>query len=161
MRPGVALEEILPRREPAPADPAPLAERLQLCSRLLGVAAEELEALERGDHLKRYALAERREELLHELHPPAAGEDPAGEESRGPGPDELLLLLPQEVARLLAEALYELEEREEEERRMQDRWSSLEEDALRAMHVGGKIVSLRTGRYPNQPRSDASLDLRF
>ena len=47
MRPALSFEEALPRPEPA-VDPAvPLAERLQLCSRLLAVAADELTALER------------------------------------------------------------------------------------------------------------------
>ena len=49
MRSALSFEEALPRPEPA-IDPAvPLAERLQLCSRLLAVAADELTALERGD----------------------------------------------------------------------------------------------------------------
>lgn len=162
IRPALSFEEVLPRSEPAPApEPPPLAERLQLCSRLLAVAAEELEARERGDHLKRYQLAEKREEIIHELHPVAATEDTAAGDPRSTTTDELLLLLPQEVAKTLAEVLYELEEREEEERRMQDRWSSLEEDALKAIHVGGKIISLRAGSYPDRPRSNASLDLRF
>ena len=158
IRPGLSFDEVLPHPEPVPAEPTPLAARLQLCSKLLALAAEELDALEQGDHLKRYQLAGQRDEVVREMHPADPAEDG---DSRPPGTDELMLLLPQEVARALAEALYELEEKEEEERRMQDRWSSLEEDALKAIHVGGKIVSLRAGRYPNQPRSDARLDLRF
>lgn len=162
MRTSLAFEEALPRPEPEPQEEHPLADRLHACARLLEVAADELAAMERGDAIKRRELAELRDELVREIHPPTLGDrEPEDEEDRGPTADELLLLLPQEVAKLLAEVLYELEEREEEERRMHDRWSSLEEDALRAMHVGGRIVSLRAGRYPEKPRHESGLDLRF
>lgn len=102
-----------------------------------------------------------RDELMGTIHNPQPADPEAEGEERRHSAEEFLLLLPQEVAKLLAEVLYELEERDEEERRMQDRWSSLEEDALKAIHVGGRIVALRTGRYPDQRRSDAGLDLRF
>ena len=164
MRPALSFEEALPRPEPA-IDPAvPLAERLQLCSRLLAVAADELTALERGDLAKRRDLAEEREALVLELRPQAEGDaQVAGEDGEDGAEvdDRLFLPLPQRIARILADALDQLEERKEEERRMQDRWSSLEGDALKAVHVGGTIVSLRGGRYPDQPLSKASLDLRF
>ena len=41
----------------------------------------------------------------------------------------------------VAEALEALQLRDDEERRMQDRWSLIEEDALKAMHVDGRIDS--------------------
>jgi hypothetical protein len=159
MRSTVSFEEALPRPEAAPAEPVPLAERLQLCSRLLAVAAEELVALEHGEVTKRRELGEQREELMLQLQP--SRPDERLEDGPPVVESEFVLPVPQQVAQVLAEVLYQLEEREEEERRMQDRWSSLEEDALKAIHVGGKIVALRAGRYPNQPRSDARLDLRF
>jgi hypothetical protein len=159
MRPAVSFEEALPRPQPAVDRPVPLAERLQLCSRLLAVAADELDALERGDLAKRRHLAEEREALVLELQPRSRAE---ADDDDGPEEEDgLNLPLAQQIARIIAEAVDQLEEREEEERRMQDRWSSLEGDALKAVHVGGKIASVRRGRYPNQPHSEARLDLRF
>lgn len=159
MRSVLAFEETLARPEPSAPEPHPLADRLHACSRLLAVAADELEARERGDLTKRRELSQLREELVREIQP--SPQDLEDEAAEGAGPEELLLEMPQQIARLLADALYELEEREEEERRMQDRWSTLEEDALKAMHVGGKIAALRAGRYPVQRPKDARLDLRF
>lgn len=156
MHPRLSFDQVLAPAGKAPVDPPPLSSRLELCSRLLAVAAEELDALARGDHLKRYQLADQREELVREIRPADDGPD-----HRPATTDELMLLLPQEVARALAEALYELEEREEEVRRMQDRWTSLEEDALKVIHGSGRIASVRAGHYPDRPRSDARLDLRF
>jgi hypothetical protein len=161
MRSGVAFQETLPRPEPAPREPHPLADRLQACSRLLATAADELAALERGDSTKRRELSELREEIVREMLPTAASDGEEADDDDVATPPTHAALLPHVVAELLAEVLDALEEREEQERRMHDRWSSLEEDALKAIHVGGRIVSLRAGRYPNETPNDARLDLRF
>lgn len=162
MQRALSFEEVLPRPQTAPApEPPRLADRLRLCARILAAAADELGALERGELVKRNELATERAALATDLLSSLAKEDAEAEDESAVDADGLLLLLPQEVANLLSEGLYCLEEREEQERRMQDRWSSLEEDALKAIHVGGKIISLRAGSYPDRPRSNASLDLRF
>lgn len=160
----LAFRDTLPVREAPAPEELPLAQRLRACSRLLDTAARELTAQDNADTAKRRELSELRHELAREIQSPVVDSEDSEaekeEESEAPA-GELQLLLPQEVARLLAEALYALEERDEEERRMQDRWSSLEEDALKAMHAGGRIVSLRAGRYPEHTPTDARLDLRF
>lgn len=153
MRGVVAFEEALARPEAAAPEGDPLEQRLRDCSRLVTLVADELAALERGDAAARRTLAEARESLLREIFP-----DP--ERSEG-DEDGVRFPLDARIADLLAEALEALRLRELEERRMQDCWSSLEEDALKAIHVGARIISLRAGRYENGPPHDASLDLRF
>jgi hypothetical protein len=153
MKGATVFEEALARpEEAAPAPEEPLADRLRSCSRLLSLAADEVAALGRGDGARRRELAEAREELVEEMFA-----------SRVEGEEEgaILRSIPERIAELLIEALTSLEQREEEERQMQDRWSLLEEDALRAMHVGGRIVSPRAGRYENRFLQDKQLDVRF
>ena len=159
----LAFRDVLPKPEPEEAAPAadPIRDRLQACSRLLALAADELAALERGDLKAKRELARAREELAREIDPATAVSGEEDDGTAGTAAQGLLLPLPQQVARLLAEVLYRLEEREEEERRMQDRWSSLEEDALKAMHTGSRIAPVRAGRYRREPEADARLDLRF
>lgn len=157
MRSAAGFEEALALPEPAEVAVPPLADRLQAYARLLTLAADELAALEQGNLARRREISEEREELTLELLSP-----PPADEALTEDPEELdSASLPDRIAMLLAEVLDALESRDEEERRMQDRWSSLEGDALRAIHVGGRIVSLRAGRYPNEPQLDTSLDVRF
>jgi hypothetical protein len=153
MRGVVAFEDALARPEPAAPEGDPLEQRLRGCSRLVTLVADEMAALDRGDVVAGRQLAEARESLLRETFPVPEGSE--GDE------DGVRFPLDVRIAELLAEALEALHLRELEERRMQDCWSSLEEDALKAIHVGGRIVSLRAGRYQNGPSHDASLDLRF
>ena len=153
MRPVVAFEDALARPEPAAPEGDPLEQRLRGCSRLMALVADEMAAVGRGDGAARREIATARESLLREIFPlPEGSED----EAAGVG-----FRLDRRIAELLAEAFDALHLREMEERRMQDCWSSLEEDALKAIHVGTRIISLRAGRYENGPPHDASLDLRF
>jgi hypothetical protein len=153
MRTVVAFEDALARPEPAAPEGDPLEQRLRGCSRLVTVVADELAALGRGDAALRRELAAARESLLREVFPMPEGSEDEEDGVRSP--------LDVRLAELLAEALEALHLRDLEERRMQDCWSSLEEDALKAIHVGTRIISLRAGRYENGPTHDASLDLRF
>lgn len=141
--------------DPEPPEQNALAERLRICSRLLSTAADELEALERAELTKWRELAEARAALVRELRPEREEEDPPI------GVDPADLPVSAEVASVVGEVFEVLDAREQAERRMQDTWSSLEEDALKAMHAGGGIAALRSGRYPSHLPADARLDLRF
>ena len=160
MRTLPRFEETLEHSETVTREDS-LGDRLQAYSRLLALAADELAALERSDTAKRRELADERDELTREilLQLESAESHPEGE-ARG---DEEFLAPPlaYRLSALLAEALDALEQHEEEERQMQDRLASLEENALRAIHVGGRIVSLRSGRYEGAPPLEARFDVRF
>lgn len=172
--PTLTYREALAPAEPSAPDEPILAERLRACARLLEATADELVAMSSGDVVKRREAAAARADLIRELcvaleEEPAAAEkgeddgmgDPSAHPSRDSERGALEVRLPREVAKVLADALDALEERDEEERRMQDRWASLEGDALKAIHVGGRIMSLRAGRYPEGRQTDPRLDLRF
>jgi hypothetical protein len=156
MRSAHGFGEALALPDPAGAEDTPLAERLHAFSRLLALAADELAALEQGDHTKRRELSEARDELMQTMQEPASAEDAESDDL-----PPVSISLPDQLWSLISEALDSLEQRESEERRMQDRWSSLEGDALRAMHVGGRIVPLRAGRYPADTATESGLDVRF
>lgn len=148
----MSFDEQLARLETSQDGGHSVSDRLLAFSRLLTVVADELEALERRDMAKRRELAEARDKLTRELQNTAEGEA----DELTPCPQ-----LADELSRLLAGVLEALQHNEEEERWTQIRWSSLEEDALRAIHVGGRIVSLRSGRYPDERPLDARVDVRF
>ena len=153
MRAVVAFEDALARPESPAPEGDPLEQTLRGCSRLVTLVADEVAALGRGDVAARRELCAARESLLREVFPLREGSE--DEEEGVPFPLDV------RIAELLAQALEALQLREREERRMQDCWSSLEEDALKAIHVGGRIISLRAGRYEKDPPHDASVDLRF
>lgn len=159
MRPVPGFEETLSHPDPTPEPGPPLAERLHAYARLLALAADELAALEQGDLAKRRELSEARETLTREIRD--AGRTTPVEEDEEEEAEDFHLPLPEKLAGVCYEALEALELRDAEERQMQDRWSSLEGDALRAIHVGGRIVSLRGGRYPVDTPIDTRLDVRF
>lgn len=172
--PTLTYREALSAAEPKAAVEPILPERLQACARLLEAMAEELVAMNSGEVAKRRETAAIRTDLTRELclalnEKPTTAEkgedhrfgDPSAHPIRDIEMETLEMHLPHEVAKLLADALDALEERDEEERRMQDRWASLEGDALKAIRVGGRIFSLRAGRYPEGRKVDPRLDLRF
>ena len=156
MRAILEFEDALARPEPASAAGSPAVERLRLCARLLALAADEADALSQGAGARRRELAAQRAAMMQELFPRIERSEEEGqEELEEPAPGAT------QVALLVVDALEALELRQEEERQLQDHWSALDGDALRALQVGGRITAPRAGRYEPGTPLDPRLDVRF
>jgi hypothetical protein len=131
------IAESLPQR-------AELAERLQLYSRYVALVAEQLDALGRDDRGRLKELVEERGRLEAGLaHAPG---EPIGDAMS--------------IEDLLGAGLASLAERIDAIRRMEDRWSLLNDGAVRSARTVAP-PTVRGGRYPEPAPHDRQVDRRL